>query len=166
MFLYLLFPDFFLYSLSVKCGLLVQDKFHWDYFIYSFWYPFWTNSYSENNQFCNFVVVIVQSLSCVQHFETHGLQFASLPSPSLSSKVWSVSCPLIWWCYLTNSSSASLFSFCFQSFPESGSFPMRKLKLPIFNLKNNKLSEWTIFINQYLTFSPLWKSSKINKENF
>ena len=33
------------------------------------------------------------------------------------------SCPLSWWCYLTISSSATHFSFCFQSFPASGSFP-------------------------------------------
>ena len=28
-----------------------------------------------------------------------------------------------WWCYLTISFSTARFSFCFQSFPESGSFP-------------------------------------------
>ena len=31
--------------------------------------------------------------------------------------------PLGWWCYLTISSSATLFSFCLQSFPATGSFP-------------------------------------------
>ena len=35
--------------------------------------------------------------------------------------------PLSWWCYLTISSSAALFSFCLQSFPASGSFPMSQL---------------------------------------
>ena len=34
------------------------------------------------------------------------------------------SCPLNHWCYLTISSSATLFSFCLQSSPGSGSFPM------------------------------------------
>ena len=96
-------------------------------FYYSLWYPFWTNSYSENNQFFNFVVVIIQSLSCVQHFETHGLQLASLPCASLSPKVSSVSCPSSWWCYLTLSSFVSPFSFCFQSVPASGSFLMKQL---------------------------------------
>ena len=38
--------------------------------------------------------------------------------------VCSNSCPLSWWCYLTISSSAIPFSFCLQSFPASGSFPM------------------------------------------
>ena len=44
--------------------------------------------------------------------------------PSLSPRVCSDSCPLSWWCYLTISSSAALFSFCLQHFPASGSLPM------------------------------------------
>ena len=38
--------------------------------------------------------------------------------------VCSESCPLSPWCYLTISSSAAPFSFCLQSFPASGSFPV------------------------------------------
>ena len=56
--------------------------------------------------------------------QSHGLQHETLPCPSLSSRVCSNSCPLNQWYYLTISSSATLFSFCLQSFPESGSFPM------------------------------------------
>ena len=41
-----------------------------------------------------------------------------------SPRVFSNSCLLCWWCHLTISSSATLFSSCPQSFPESGSFPM------------------------------------------
>ena len=37
--------------------------------------------------------------------------------------VFSDSCPLSWWCYLTISSSVAPFSFCLQSFPASGSLP-------------------------------------------
>ena len=33
-------------------------------------------------------------------------------------------CALSWWCYLTISSTATPFSFCLQSFPISGSFPV------------------------------------------
>ena len=47
-----------------------------------------------------------------------------LPSPPLSPWVCSSSCPLSLWCYLTISFSATLFSFCLQSFPTWGSFPM------------------------------------------
>ena len=40
--------------------------------------------------------------------------------------VYPNSCPLSWWYHLTISSSATP-SFCFQSFPASGSFPMSQL---------------------------------------
>ena len=38
--------------------------------------------------------------------------------------VCSNSCSVSWWCYLTILFSSALFSFCLQSFPKSGSFPM------------------------------------------
>ena len=66
-------------------------------------------------------------LSSVQLCKSHGLQYARLPYPSLSPRVFSNSCPLSQWCYVTNSSSAAPFSFCLQSFPASGSFPMSRL---------------------------------------
>ena len=47
-----------------------------------------------------------------------------LPCPSLSPRVCSNSCPLSWLCYLTISSSVISFSFCPQSLPATGSFPM------------------------------------------
>ena len=56
-----------------------------------------------------------------------GLQHTRLPCLSLFSGVYSNSCLLNRWCYLTISSSATLFSFCLQSFPASGSFPMSQL---------------------------------------
>ena len=52
----------------------------------------------------------------------HGLQHIRLLCLPLSPGVFSNSCPLSRWCYLTASSSAALF-FCLQSFPASGSFP-------------------------------------------
>ena len=57
----------------------------------------------------------------------HELQRTRLPCPLLSPGVCLSSCPLSWWCYLTISSSAALFSFCLHSFPASGSFPMNQL---------------------------------------
>ena len=56
----------------------------------------------------------------------HGLQHARLPYPSPSPEVCSRSCPLRWWCHPTISSSITLFSFCPQSFPASGTFPMSR----------------------------------------
>ena len=46
------------------------------------------------------------------------------PLSSVSSGVFSDSCRLSWWCCLAILSSAAPFSFCLQSFPASGSFPM------------------------------------------
>ena len=54
-----------------------------------------------------------------------GLQHTRIPCSSLLLRVYSDSCPLRQWCYLTTSSSAALFSFCLQSSPSSRSFPMR-----------------------------------------
>ena len=59
--------------------------------------------------------------------ESNGLMLheqAWLLSPSLSPGVCSNSCTLSQWCYLTISSSATLFSFCLQCFPALRSFPM------------------------------------------
>ena len=58
--------------------------------------------------------------------QPHGLQHTKLPCPSLSPRV-SNSCPLSRWCHPTISSSTTFFSFCLQSFPASGSFPMSQL---------------------------------------
>ena len=44
-----------------------------------------------------------------------------------NAAVCSNSWPLSQWCYLTISSSAAPFSFCLQSFPASGSFPVSQL---------------------------------------
>ena len=49
---------------------------------------------------------------------------AGLPVPSPSPGVCPSSCPLHWWCHPTILSSVTLFSFCIQSLPASGSFPM------------------------------------------
>ena len=55
---------------------------------------------------------------------SYGEQHARLPCPSPTPGVYSNSCPLSWWCYLTISSSVVLFSSCLQSFPTPRSFPM------------------------------------------
>ena len=57
-------------------------------------------------------------------FQPHGLQHTKLSCPSLSPGICSTSCPLNQWWYLMISCSAAPFSFCPQSFPASGSFPM------------------------------------------
>ena len=57
----------------------------------------------------------------------HGLQHARPLCPSPSPKVCPSSCPLHWWCHPAISSSDTLFSFCPQSFPASGTFSMSQM---------------------------------------
>ena len=57
----------------------------------------------------------------------YGLQHTRLPYPSPSLGVYLSSCPLNQWCHPTISFPVALFSFCLQSFPASGSFPMSQL---------------------------------------
>ena len=74
-----------------------------------------------------FVVIVVQSKSHVWLFAPHGLQHTRPPCPLPSPEISPSSCPLSRWCCLTISYSAVIFSFCLQSFPASGSFPMSLL---------------------------------------
>ena len=61
--------------------------------------------------------------SCLT-LQPHALQQARFLRSPLSPRVCSDSCPLIPWCCLTTSSSAALFSFCLQSLPASGYYPI------------------------------------------
>ena len=54
----------------------------------------------------------------------HGLQHTRLPCPSPTSGAYLNLCPWSRWSHPAISSSVVPFSSCFQSFPESGSFPM------------------------------------------
>ena len=54
----------------------------------------------------------------------NGLQHARLPCPSPTTRAWSNSCSMSWWCHPSFSSSVIPFSSCLQSFPASGSFLM------------------------------------------
>ena len=80
----------------------------------------------------------------------HGLQHARLLCPPLSPGVCSDSCPLSWWCSVTISSSATPFSFCLQSFPASGSFPISQLftsKYWSFTFSNSLSNEYLVLIS-------------------
>ena len=56
-----------------------------------------------------------------------GLQHTGPPCCSPSPKVCPSSYPLHQWCHPAISSSDTLFSFCLQSFPASGTFPINQL---------------------------------------
>ena len=63
--------------------------------------------------------------SCLTR-RSHGLQHTRPPCPSPTRGVYSISCPLSWWCHSTISSSVVPFSHL-QSFLASGSFQMSAL---------------------------------------
>ena len=87
--------------------------------------------YTKESYRCTGFVAVVQPPSCVQLFVTPWTAARTrLPCPSLSPGVCSNSCPLSHWLYLTISSSVAPFSFCHQSLPASGSFPMSQLFAP------------------------------------
>ena len=109
------------------------------------------------------------------------LKHTRLPCPSLSPKVCADSCPLSLWCYLTISSSARLFSFCLQSFPTSGSFPMSRLfessgqsvgtsasvSVPPMNIQGSFPLGLTGWISmQAKQLSRVFSSTKIQKHQF
>ena len=71
------------------------------YCILLFSYPVWSNS-----------------------LQFYGLQHTRPLCLSPFPKVCPSSCPLHWWWHQAISSSDALFSFCPQSFPASGTFPM------------------------------------------
>ena len=58
---------------------------------------------------------------------SHGLQHARLPCQSTTPRAYSNSCPSRCWCHPTISASVIPFSSSFQSFPESGCFPMSQI---------------------------------------
>ena len=81
------------------------------------------------------------------------VQHARLFCPSLSTEVYSNSCPSSQWCHLTISSSVILFSSWPQSFPASRSFPMSWLFT-----SGGQISELSFSIsssNEYSGWFPL-----------
>ena len=73
------------------------------------------------------LLLLFSLLVMFDSLQHHGLQHAGPLFPSPSPTVCPSSCPLHWWCYPAISSSDTLFSFCPQSFPASGTFPISQL---------------------------------------
>ena len=82
----------------------------WEYITGHFLFPCYCSSVDKS---------FPTPMDCMQH--------ASLIYPPLSPGVCSDSCSLTWWCYLTTATPTTLFTFCLQSFPASGSFLMSQL---------------------------------------
>ena len=84
--------------------------------------PSWTETNSHRKQVYGSVQFSRSVVS--DSLRPHGLQHTRLPCPSPTLGACSKSCPLSWWCHPTILSSVIPFSFCLQSFPASGSFPV------------------------------------------
>ena len=111
----------------------------------------------------------------------HELQHARPPCPSPTPGAHPDPCPLSWWCHPTTSSSVIPFSFCFQSFPASGSFAMSQLfawggqsigvsalasVLPM-NIQDWSPSEWTGWISlQSKGLSRVFSNTTVQKHQF
>ena len=91
-------------------------------------------------------LVVLQSPSRVRLFAT---PWTAACQASLSLKVCPSSCPLLWWCHSAIPSSDTLFSFCPQSFPASGSFPVSHHSHPV-----NKILEHQL---QYQSFQWIFR---------
>ena len=100
-------------------------------FLNTFYLESWY-SWSLSNQLLivpvNDVILLLFSCPVMSNsLWPNGLQHARPPCPSPSPEVCPSSCPLHWQSHPTISSSDALFSFCSQSFPASGTFPMSQL---------------------------------------
>ena len=113
--------------------------------------------------------------------QPHESQHARPPCPSTTPGVHSNSCPLSRWCHPAISSSVVPFSFCPQSLPASGSFPMSQLfvwgsqstgvsALASFFPKNTQDQsplEWTGWISlQSKGLSRVFSNTTVQKHQF
>ena len=82
-----------------------------------------------SNHFLTWSLWFFPSVSSVAQscptLKPYALQHARLPCSSPTPRACSNSCPSSWWCHPTISSSVVPFSSDLQSFPASGSIPMR-----------------------------------------
>ena len=88
---------------------------------FTFFYPskFLAETLVQFSSVTQLCPTLCDPMDCMQH--------ARPPCPSPSPGAYSNSCPSSQWCYLTISSSDTVFSFCLQSFPATGSFPVSQL---------------------------------------
>ena len=110
----------------------------------------------------------------------HGVQQSRPPCPSLTSGVYTDSCPFSRWCHPNISSSVVSFSSCLQSFLASGSFPMSQFfisggqsirvsasasDLPM-NVQDWFPLGWTGWISKSKGFSRVLSNTIVEKHQF
>ena len=101
-----------------KCSHNLKES----YFIWWECLGFWARETETTSQLLSFSCSVMSNSLWL-----HGLQQARFLCPSPFHRDCSNSCPLSQWCHPTISFSVALFSFCPQTFPALGSFPMSRL---------------------------------------
>ena len=119
------------------------------------------------------LLYFLYSLLLVSQLDIHSVQFSSFaqscptlrprelqhtrpPCPSSTLRVYTNSCPLSWWCHPTISSSVVPFSFCLQSFPASGSFPLSQVAKLLELQLHHRSFQWIFkvdFLQDWLVWS-------------
>ena len=118
-----------------------------------FWYLTELSRTSHSQQNIYFVICWVPLLSHINSLQSHGLWPARLPSPSSTPLACSNSCPLSRQCHPAISSSVIPFSSHLQSFPASGSCPMRPLS--VVRIRWSKYCRFSFSINTSNEYSGL-----------
>ena len=115
---------------------------------------------------CTYFTSVQFSHSVVSDsFLPHELQHARPPCLSPTPGACSNSCPLSQWCSSTISSSVISFSFCLQSFPASGSFPVSQLFAS--NIQDWFPLGWTGWISlQSKGLSRVFSNTTVQKHQF
>ena len=93
------------------------------------WFPLYRSLclYLGKKQTAYFMLLLLSCSVVSDSLQPNGLQHTRLPCPSPSPRVYSDSGPSSQWCHPASSSSDTLFSFCPQSFPAPGTFPISQL---------------------------------------
>ena len=126
-------------------------------------------SYEKDSEESSLICSVQFSHSVVsKSLQPHELQHARLPCPSPSPRACSNSCPLSQRCHPIISSSVVPFSFCLQSFPASGSFPIKNSRnrkmffflvmrsLRIYFLNHFHRSHITMLIISLMLYATSW----------
>ena len=142
----------------------------------------------QKQSWCNFskinhIIDHIQSSHSVvsDSLWPHEPQHARPPRPSPAPGVYSNSCPSSRWCHPAISSSVTPFSFCPQSLPASGSFPISQLytsggqstwvsasaSVLLMNTQDLSPSGWTGWISsQSKGLSRVFSNTTVQKHQF
>ena len=112
------------YDLLYTCFFITILFLQWTFTLH---FLFFLSFFSPFLPFFLFCFIAVQLLCRIWFFVIPWTANTRLPCPSPSPRVCSDSCPFSQWWHPTTLSFVISFSYCLQSFPASGSFPMSQL---------------------------------------